>query len=350
MKKFIHIDMDCFYAAVEMRDNPALREVPLAIGGKSRRGVISTSNYIARQYGVRSAMSNYKALQLCPHLVLVPGRMSVYKEASNQIREIFHQYTDLIEPLSLDEAYLDVTDAAHCSGSATLMAQEIRQKIYEKTGLTASAGVAPIKFIAKIASDENKPNGQCIITPDKVSNFLNELPLGKIPGVGKVTLERLAALQLKLGKDVLDKGEDWMVRTLSNFGYELYQKCAGNHIGKVHTERVRKSLSVEHTYEFDLNSEQECLDKFPGLLDELQRRLEKQNLASNISKLSVKVKFSDFVSTTADQTANSLCNQVYAELLKKAYTRGGYKGVRLLGVGVGIKLEKNDEAQLSFEC
>jgi len=350
MKKFIHIDMDCFYAAVEMRDNPALRDVPLAIGGKSRRGVISTSNYIARQYGVRSAMSNYKALQLCPHLVLVPGRMSVYKEASDQIREIFHQYTDLVEPLSLDEAYLDVTDATHCSGSATLMAQEIRQKIFDKTGLTASAGVSSIKFVAKIASDENKPNGQCIITPDQIPVFLNILPLGKIPGVGKVTLERLSALQLKTGKDVLDKGEDWMVRTLSNFGYDLYQKCSGNYEGKVHTERVRKSLSVEHTYEYDLDTEQLCLDKLPSLLDELERRLEKQNLVTSISKLSVKVKFADFVSTTADQVSDGLSIDVFSALLKKAFARGKYKGVRLLGVGVGIKLDKDTEGQLSFDC
>ena len=163
MKKFIHIDMDCFYAAVEMRDNPKLACVPLAIGGNSRRGVLSTANYIAREYGVRSAMSNYHAKQLCPDLVIVPGRMAVYKEASNQIREVFSRYTDLIEPLSLDEAYLDVTDSTACKGSATLIAQQIRADIYNATGLTASAGIAPIKFIAKIASDEKKPNGQFVV-------------------------------------------------------------------------------------------------------------------------------------------------------------------------------------------
>ena len=171
MKKFIHIDMDCFYAAVEMRDNPKLACVPLAIGGNSRRGVLSTANYIAREYGVRSAMSNYHAKQLCPDLVIVPGRMAVYKEASNQIREVFSRYTDLIEPLSLDEAYLDVTDSTACKGSATLIAQQIRADIYNATGLTASAGIAPIKFIAKIASDENKPNGQFVVLPDEVDEI-----------------------------------------------------------------------------------------------------------------------------------------------------------------------------------
>ena len=181
--KFIHIDMDCFYAAVEMRDNPELAKVPMAIGGNSNRGVLATSNYIAREYGVRAAMSNYQAKKLCPHLRIVPGRMSLYKEISQQIRAIFARYTDLIEPLSLDEAYLDVTDCTQYKGSATLIAQQIRDDIFRETGLTASAGVAPIKFLAKIASDENKPNGQFVITPDKVDAFIEGLPLKKIPGV-----------------------------------------------------------------------------------------------------------------------------------------------------------------------
>ncbi len=348
MKKFIHIDMDCFYAAVEMRDNPDLIHVPLAIGGNSRRGVLSTANYVARKYGVRSAMSNYKAKQLCPELVIIPGRMSVYKEVSQQIRAVFSRFTDLIEPLSLDEAYLDVTDCKLCHGSATLMAQEIRRQIFEDTGLTASAGVAPIKFIAKIASDENKPNGQCVITPDKVGEFLAQLPLGKISGVGKVTLERLNVLQLFKGQDVLDKGQDWMISRLGNFGHDLYQKCAGLHIGKICTDHVRKSLSVEHTYEYDLKSIKACCDQIPNLLAELTKRLERQSLSQRISKLTVKVKFEDFTSTTADQTNPELSTELFTELLKKAYARGGNKGVRLLGLGVGIKAEEKQQAQLSL--
>jgi len=348
MKKFIHIDMDCFYAAVEMRDNPKLANVPLAIGGNSRRGVLSTANYIAREYGVRSAMSNYHAKQLCPDLVIVPGRMAVYKEASNQIREVFNRYTNLIEPLSLDEAYLDVTDSSVCKGSATLIAQQIRADIYNATGLTASAGIAPIKFIAKIASDENKPNGQFVVLPDEVDDFLAQLPLGKIPGVGKVTLEKLNLKGLYTGKDVREKGVNWMQQHVGNFGVSLYQKCAGEYVGKVSTNRIRKSLSVEHTYEYNKTSLQECLEQLPTLLDELKVRLEKQQLQNRINKLSVKVKFANFIVTSADQAYHQLNTEVFTQLLTKAFQRGVQQPVRLLGIGVGIKNEPQQHIQLSI--
>jgi DNA polymerase-4 len=348
MKKFIHIDMDCFYAAVEMRDNPALANVPLAIGGNSRRGVLSTANYIARKYGVRSAMSNYHAKKLCPDLVIVPGRMQVYKEISTQIRAIFAKYTDLIEPLSLDEAYLDVTDSTACKGSATLMAQQIRQEIYNTTGLTASAGVAPIKFIAKIASDENKPNGQFVVLPEEVDDFLASLPLGKIPGVGKVTLEKLQLKGLYTGADVRAKGVNWMQQHIGNFGVSLYQKCAGEYVGKVSTERVRKSLSVEHTYEYNKNNLDECLSQLPRLMEELTRRLDKQQLSNRINKLSVKVKFANFVVTSADQSHHQLDERIFSELMSKAYERGNNQPVRLLGIGVGIKSQAHEHFQLSI--
>ncbi|WP_166112125.1 DNA polymerase IV [Pseudoalteromonas sp. Z9A5] len=348
MKKFIHIDMDCFYAAVEMRDNPKLASVPLAIGGNSRRGVLSTANYIAREYGVRSAMSNYHAKQLCPDLVIVPGRMAVYKEASNQIREVFNRYTDLIEPHSLDEAYLDVTDSTVCKGSATLIAQQIRADIYNATGLTASAGIAPIKFIAKIASDENKPNGQFVVLPNEVDDFLAQLPLGKIPGVGKVTLEKLNLKGLYTGKDIREKGVNWMQQHVGNFGVSLYQKCAGEYVGQVSTNRIRKSLSVEHTYEYNKNSLQECLDQLPKLLDELTIRLNKQQLENRINKLSVKVKFANFVVTSADQAYHQLNTEIFAQLLTKAHQRGLQQPVRLLGIGVGIKNKPEQNQQLSI--
>ncbi|MFY8274115.1 DNA polymerase IV [Pseudoalteromonas sp. SSDWG2] len=348
MKKFIHIDMDCFYAAVEMRDNPALAKVPLAIGGNSRRGVLSTANYIAREYGVRSAMSNYHAKQLCPDLVIVPGRMQVYKEVSQQIRAIFARYTDQVEPLSLDEAYLDVTDCELCKGSATLIAQQIRQEIFAQTGLTASAGIAPIKFVAKIASDENKPNGQCVVTPEQIPQFLAALDLKKIPGVGKVTIEKLHMLDLFKGQDVLDKGLTWMQQHFSNFGASLYQKCAGQVIGSVRTERVRKSLSVEHTYEYNKTSLEQCQQALPALLDELQQRLTKQQLHNCINKLSVKVKFANFHVTTADQSGRTLNMDVFNALLAKAYERGHTPEVRLLGLGVGIDHHSSDTLQLSI--
>jgi DNA polymerase-4 len=348
MKKFIHIDMDCFYAAVEMRDNPALTKVPLAIGGNSRRGVLSTANYIAREYGVRSAMSNYHAKQLCPDLVIVPGRMAVYKEVSSQIREVFSRYTHLIEPLSLDEAYLDVTDSQKCKGSATLIAQQIRADIFDTTGLTASAGVAPIKFIAKIASDENKPNGQFVVLPEQVDDFLLQLPLGKIPGVGKVTLEKLNLKGLYTGADVREKGITWMQQHVGNFGVSLHQKCSGGYIGNVSTERVRKSLSVEHTYEYNKTSLHECLAQLPSLVEELKVRINKQQLNANINKLSVKVKFANFVVTSADQSHQQLDITIFSELLSKAYQRGLQQPVRLLGIGVGLKNQPIENRQLSI--
>ncbi|MCF7099142.1 DNA polymerase IV, partial [Klebsiella variicola] len=203
MRKIIHVDMDCFFAAVEMRDNPALRDIPIAIGGsRVQRGVISTANYPARKFGVRSAMPTATALKLCPHLTLLPGRFDAYKEASNHIREIFSRYTSLIEPLSLDEAYLDVSDSVHCQGSATLMAQEIRETIHRELNLTASAGIAPVKFLAKIASDLNKPNGQFVIAPHQVAEFVKTLPLSKIPGVGKVSAAKLESMGLRTCEDV----------------------------------------------------------------------------------------------------------------------------------------------------
>ncbi|MDC3261519.1 DNA polymerase IV, partial [bacterium] len=190
MRKIIHCDCDCFYAAVEMRDDPSLRQYPIAIGGKSdRRGVVATCNYKAREYGVRSAMPTGQALKLCPDLVVVPGTMAKYREASMKIRQIFYRYTDKVEPLSLDEAFLDVTECTQCSGSATLIAEEIRRTIAEEVGVTASAGVASNKFLAKVASDLNKPDGQYVITPQNIAAFVKQLEVKRINGVGKVTNE-----------------------------------------------------------------------------------------------------------------------------------------------------------------
>lgn len=228
MRKIIHVDMDCFFAAVEMRDNPALRDIPIAIGGsRERRGVISTANYPARKFGVRSAMPTGMALKLCPHLTLLPGRFDAYKEASNHIREIFSRYTSRIEPLSLDEAYLDVTDSVHCHGSATLIAQEIRQTIFNELQLTASAGVAPVKFLAKIASDMNKPNGQFVITPAEVPAFLQTLPLAKIPGVGKVSAAKLEAMGLRTCGDVQKCDLVILLKRFGKFGRILWSVVRG---------------------------------------------------------------------------------------------------------------------------
>lgn len=240
MRKIIHVDMDCFYAAIEMRDNPTLKEIPIAVGGNaSRRGVICTANYPARRFGVRSAMSTATALKLCPHLKVLPGRMALYKETSAKIRQIFARYTDLIEPLSLDEAYLDVSDSKHCHGSATLIAQQIRQQIFAELNLTASAGIAPIKFLAKIASDLNKPNGQYVITPEQMDDFILKLPLNKIPGVGKVTFARLQEMGLETCADVRGTDVISLVRNLGKFGQSLWERSHGIDERLINPERLK---------------------------------------------------------------------------------------------------------------
>jgi DNA polymerase-4 len=222
MRKIIHIDMDCFFAAVEMRDNPALREVPLAIGGAAdRRGVISTCNYVARRFGVRSAMPSALARKLCPPLVLIPGRMAVYKETSRQLRAIFLRYTEQVEPLSLDEAYLDVTQSPRCGGSATMMAAEIRAAISAELGLTASAGVAPNKFLAKLASEQRKPDGLFVIRPQEVDEFVRQLPLGKLPGIGRKTAERLESLGLYSCEDARQLGNEELIARFGKLGEML---------------------------------------------------------------------------------------------------------------------------------
>ncbi|MBD1581180.1 DNA polymerase IV [Pseudoalteromonas sp. S16_S37] len=352
MRKFIHIDMDCFYAAVEMRDNPELAKVPMAIGGNSHRGVLSTSNYLAREYGVRSAMSNYQAKKLCPHLVIVPGRMSVYKEVSAQIRGIFARYTNLIEPLSLDEAYLDVTDCAQLGGSATLIAQQIRADIERETGLTASAGIAPIKFLAKIASDENKPNGQFVITPNDVNDFIDTLPLKKIPGVGKVTQQKLLALGFQYGCDIKASSEDFLYQRFGKFGLQLWRRCHGIDERQVETHRVRKSVGVETTFSEDTNDEIELTRRLAeSLFPELTRRAQPYIENRGMNKLGVKVKFFDFQVVSKECQYDSLNLDVLSSLLKELLARYPSKPVRLIGINIGLLESKNDQAQLGlFDC
>ncbi|WP_341503152.1 DNA polymerase IV [Gallaecimonas sp. GXIMD4217] len=345
MRKIIHVDMDCFYAAVEMRDNPALRGIPLAIGGSpQRRGVIATCNYEARAFGVRSAMSSHKALSLCPNLTLIPGRMEVYKETSARIRDIFARFTDKIEPLSLDEAYLDVTDSRHCQGSATLIAMQIRQMIKDELGLTASAGVAPNKFLAKIASEENKPDGLFVLTPDQVPDFVRKLPLRKIPGVGQATEARLAQLGLKTGQDVLRRDLDWLLNKLGKFGAVLHERAQGIDERPVAVSRVRKSVGVETTLSEDVDGLAAVMAVADRLWPELKRRLGDRP----IHKLGVKVKFSDFVQTTMEHSTAVLDKAMLEGLLAGALERGGGKKVRLVGLSVGL-LDGNRSRQLPLD-
>jgi DNA polymerase-4 len=336
MRKFIHIDMDCFYAAVEMRDNPELRNIPIAIGGSAdRRGVVSTCNYQAREFGVRSAMATATALRLCPNLTLVKGRMSVYKEVSDQIKAIYLRYTDEIEPLSLDEAFLDVTDSDLFNGSATYIAEDIRRAIEQETGLTASAGVAPIKFVAKVASDENKPNGICVVAPDQLDEFVKALPLKKIPGVGKVTLEKLNKLGLYKCEDIRTFPIEKLHKHFGKFGASLWKRAHAIDERRLSTNRKRKSIGVERTLDQDLTSLEECQAVVSKLLPTLMERINAKQRAP-IKSLGVKLKFSDFQQTTVEQQGLIVDEQTLFNLLSKAFLRGEGKNVRLVGIHVSL--------------
>ncbi|MEP0176650.1 MAG: DNA polymerase IV [Paraglaciecola sp.] len=346
MRKIIHVDMDCYYAAVEMRDNPEYRNVPLAIGGsKDRRGVISTCNYQARQYGVRSAMATGHALKLCPNLVLAPGRMQIYSDISKQIRSIFNRYTDKIEPLSLDEAYLDVSNCTLFSGSATLIAEDIRRAIFEETQLTASAGVAPCKFVAKIASDENKPNGLCVITPEKLDGFVHHLSLGKLPGVGKVTLAKLNNIGLYTCADVRKFPFEDLVKRFGKFGKVIWDRSHGRDERGLTVERKRKSVGVERTLAEDIRSEFDCIKMIDALFPLLEKRLEKAN--KQIQSQGIKLKFSDFQQTTVEHKSNTLDKGYFLELLTEGLSRQDNRGIRLVGLNVGLA-EPKETNQLTL--
>lgn len=336
-RKIIHIDMDCFYAAIEMRDDPSLRGIPIAVGGSAdRRGVISTCNYEAREFGIHSAMATAYALRLCPSLKVLPVRMKYYAEVSRRIREIFQRYTDIIEPLSLDEAYLDVSHVTLFNGSATLIARDIRDTIRRELGLTASAGVAPNKFLAKVCSDENKPDGQCVVTPAQLEDFVAGLSLKKIPGVGKVTLKRLNDAGLQTCQDVRQMGEQALVQRFGNLGQFLYRRAWGIDERELTTHRVRKSLSVERTFPEDIPDPETAWAAFDKLYDELVQRLESSR-DRMIRNQQVKLKFSDFKVTTMERHSTTLDKSLFADLIPQAWERGGGKGIRLLGIGVSFR-------------
>ena len=351
-RKIIHIDMDCFYAAVEMRDNPELQDIPLAIGGKSeRRGVLSTCNYLARQFGIHSAMPSFKAKQLCPDLVIIPGRMPVYVAVSKKIREIFFRYTELVEPLSLDEAFLDVSDCTLFKGSATYIAQDIRRAIFEELNLTASAGIAPCKFLAKIASDENKPNGQCVIAPAQVGEFIKTLPLKKIPGVGKVTQQKLALKGLFTCLDIQQYRPEQLLGEFGKLGESLINFSQGIDNRAVEPNRERKSLAVEHTFEKDLFNEAQCVEKLVLLYEELSIRLQKVINEKMITKVGVKIKFGDFTLKSSERKSPELSLPVLKILLHHLLVHDPDKTVRLLGISVGLEkrgADNQNAVQLSF--
>jgi DNA polymerase IV len=341
LRKIIHCDCDCFYAAVEMRDEPSLRGRPLAVGGRpDQRGVVATCNYEARRFGIRSAMATSQALQRCPDLIVLPPAMDKYRAASKQILAIYRDYTELVEPLSLDEAYLDVSDASHCKGSATLIAQQIRARIADTVGITASAGIAPNKFLAKIASDWNKPDGQFVIRPQDVDAFVAALPVDKLFGVGKVTAIKLK----KLGATTCADLRGWSMVELQHhfgkFGGSLYGLCRGIDRREVSASRERKSVSVEETYVTDLPDLAACRRELPELINKLRVRMRRADAERCTHKLFVKIRFADFRRTTAECVSSVLDPALCDKLLDTAFQRGR-RPVRLLGVGVRLNEEES---------
>jgi DNA polymerase-4 len=333
VRKIVHIDMDCFYAAIEERENPSLRGKPVGVGGSSRRGVLTTANYEARKFGCHSAMPVFKALQLCPQLIMVPVRFELYRGVSAQVRAIFGRFTEQIEPLSLDEAYLDLS---HLNSSADSVAREVRNQIREELGLTASAGIGPNKLIAKIASDWNKPDGQHEIRPEDVDDFMKELPVGKLWGVGGKMRAKLETFGVKTCGDLQRYDKIEMARRFGKWGLELWELCRGIDHREVETTRIRKSISTENTFRENLASLEDLRAPLHGMLDELAGDLARYE-NREIRSLVVKMKFADFTRTTAEKAHPVLETEIFEDLLKEAWQRGGGKPVRLLGVGVRFR-------------
>ncbi|MBD3582102.1 DNA polymerase IV [Flavobacterium selenitireducens] len=352
-RKIIHVDMDAFYASVEQLDNSELRGKPIAVGGSERRGVVSAASYEARKFGVRSALSGVLAKRYCPDIIFVRPRFDRYKEISQRIRKIFHEFTDLVEPLSLDEAYLDVTVNKKGNPSATLLAQEIRRRIFEETGLTASAGISVNKFIAKVASDYNKPNGQKTVNPDEILDFLENLPIKKFHGIGKVTAEKMYQLGIFTGKELKEKELDFLVNHFGKSGGYYYHIVRGIHNSEVKSERVAKSVATEHTFSENLTSEIFMSEKLEMIAGELERRLKRYDTAGKT--VTLKIKYSDFTLQTRSKTLpyfisdKSLLFDTARELL---YQEKMKESVRLLGISLSnlnTEEKKTVAVQLKFE-
>jgi len=345
-RKIIHVDCDCFYAAVEMRDDPSLRDVPLAVGGEGGRGVVTTCNYRARAFGVRSAMPGSEARRLCPGLVTVPPDMGKYRAVSRQVMDILRELTDLVEPLSLDEAFLDVSDVSDHKGSGTLMARYLRERIHREVDITVSAGVAPNKFLAKIASDWQKPDGLFVITPDRVQEFVRDLPVEKLFGVGQVTAAKLHALGVKTCGDMQALGADVLLDRFGKQGYRLHEMAHGRDERPVVVSRIAKSVSVERTFSQDLPDKSACESVMPALVADLNLRLSRKGRSKPIHKLFIKIRYSDFSTHTLERVRDYLAEPEVADyqpLLDELVTNTE-RPVRLLGVGVRFR---NDDAPVT---
>ncbi|MBC2843995.1 DNA polymerase IV [Winogradskyella flava] len=349
IRKIIHVDMDAFYASIAQLDNPELRGKPIAVGGGGKRGVISAASYEARKFGVKSAMSGRLAEKLCPHLIFVKTDFDRYKDISNRIRKIFYDYTDLVEPLSLDEAYLDVTENKIGLPSATLIAQKIRSRIFDEIGLTASAGISINKFIAKVASDYNKPNGQKTVNPEDVLQFLEDLDIRNFYGVGKVTAEKMYQKGIFTGKDLKSKSADYLEEHFGKSGRSYYDIVRGIHNSKVKPNRIRKSLAAERTFNENLSSEIFMLEKLEHIAEEVSKRLDKSKVAGKT--ITLKIKFSDFTLQTRSKTLPYFISDktVILDTAKDLLYQDKLKNsVRLLGISLS-NLNTNDTKPKTLE-
>ena len=335
-RKIIHVDMDAFYASVAELDNPELRGKAIAVGGSEARGVVSAASYEARKFGVKSAMSSFLAKQKCPHLIFVKSDFERYKELSVKIRAVFYEYTDLVEPLSLDEAYLDVTENKKGNPSANDIAREIRARIYTETGLRASAGISINKFIAKVASDINKPNGQKTIHPEEVLQFLEELPVNKFYGVGKVTASKMYNLGIFKGKDLKKKPLEELVKSFGKSGTHYYNIVRGIHNSAVKPNRIRKSIAAERTFSENLSSEIFMIERLDKIADELEKRMKKTDTKGKT--ITLKIKYSDFTQQTRSKTKTNFMQtkeEFFPVVKELLYQDKLVNSVRLLGLSFG---------------
>ncbi|AOG03439.1 hypothetical protein BSY19_4718 (plasmid) [Bosea sp. RAC05] len=343
-RKIIHVDMDAFFASVEQRDNPDLRGKPVAVGGLDRRGVVAAASYEARQFGVRSAMPSFKARGLCPELIFVPVRHDVYREISGQIREVFAEYTHLIEPLSLDEAYLDVTDNIPGIPYAWQVAKEIRAKVFERTQLTCSAGVSFNKFLAKMGSSQRKPNGQFAITPDEGEAFVAALPIGKFHGIGPVTAARMIELGIHTGADLREKSLPFLQQMFGKSGSHFFDIARAIDNRQVTPDRIRKSVGAENTFGTDIFEIDDLIEQAEPLIDKVWRHCERHDTRGRT--VTLKVTFADFQQITRSRSMNSMIEspavvrQLTHELLRSLFPLR--LGIRLIGVTLS-SLSTEDE-------
>lgn len=333
MRKIIHIDMDAFYASVEQRDNPELKGKPVAVGGSAERGVVAAASYEARKFGVRSAMPSKIALRKCPELKFIKPRFDIYKMVSNQIREIFFDYTDLVEPLSLDEAYLDVTSNKKNMPSATLIAREIKKRIKETTLLTASAGISVNKFLAKVASDVDKPDGIFLIPPEDAVAYVEKLPIEKFFGIGKVTAEKMHKLGIRSGLDLKKFTEAELVRDFGKSGSYYYKISRAEDDREVNPNRIRKSLGAENTFSADLQNMEEIKRELVNITEVLFDRMKRSGTEGKT--LTLKIKYADFKLITRSKSVDfwikeeKQISQLYEDLIQSVDIRNG---IRLLGL------------------